>query len=379
MKLTSLKAGSKVYDYTLTKKLGQGSSGFVWVAKDGADEEFVLKLVPLEGWRKDEYERELTALEKLKHPNILKLYNHYEDGKEGILVIEKLDRDLLEFLDDYQITENEARLIFNQILYAINHFHKNNCAHMDIKPENILIRGTNRIKIADLGSTYIWENEEGRHKTGKAGTSFYCAPEVKDSSSPYLADKADIWSLGITLHVILTGFWPYLGQTEKEVLSNAKIGKVDLAYQLLSESVCDLLQKMSKIEPSERVPIDELLTHTWFSEGEIGDLIFTPREGAATPKLQLTLPEGVGGEEGENANSLSDLNQEGFKTPRKCQMFSPRAELDGINIDDELGIRPSPRVAPLEVDAKGSKPTKLRKFLLNFRRLNKKKEEKEKK
>ena len=374
--ITVLKAGGRAYDDTLVKKLGQGSSGFVWVAKaDNSGEEAVLKFVPLVGWRKEEFERELRAFKTLQHPNILRLHKNYIQGTEGVLVIERLDRDLLDFLDGFQISEAEGKLIFKQILRGIDHLHSNNCAHMDIKPENILIRGSDQIKIADLGSTFFWHEKEGPLKTGKAGTSFYCAPEVKDSTTPYLADKADIWSLGITLHVILTGFWPYLGQSEKEVLANAKCGRVDLASQLLSSGVIEFLNLMLQLEPTERPSVKELLSHPWFADAE-ENLIFTPR-GQNNP-IEIHIPnEPSETEESaeEDYSTLSDLTEEGFKTPRKCQMFSPRAAVEQIKglpdiarMDDNLLIRPSPRVTPIQVN-KDTKQTKIRKFLLNFRKV----------
>jgi len=250
-------------------------------------------------------------------------------------------------------------MMFAQILEGIHFLHMNCMAHMDIKPENILIRGSDTLKVADLGSAFHWEKDKGSWRNGKAGTSFYCAPEVK-SGNTYLADKADIWSLGITLHVMLTGFWPYLGQTEKEVLSNAKKGKVDLADQYLSDDLQDLLSSVLKLEPTERPTIPEMLRHPWFRISEISSIAFTPRSidpvyEAAPPQLEIEI-DSLATEE----QVLTELDLEGLKTPRHQQMLSPR--LAGLE-KFETGIRPSPR-APPELQ----KQTKLGKLLHSVRK-----------
>merc|ERR1719238_1747091 len=289
--MDAYETGAQIANYVLSKKLGQGSSGYVWLATEiDGKAPAVIKIIPLSGWRKLEFEREVETFEKLEHPNIIQLYDWMTKGKHGILVIELLDRDLLDFLDDFTINEAEARLMFRQILAGIHHLHENRISHMDIKPENILIRGSDILKIVDLGSTHSWEEGESSMKSGKAGTSFYCAPEVK-SGKPYLADKADIWSLGITLHVMMTGFWPYLGQTEKEVLSNAKKGKVDLADQYLSPCLMEFMMLMLDVDPLNRPDIPTLLEHKWFKTSAESNIVFTPRgdsDSASSARFSAT-------------------------------------------------------------------------------------------
>merc|ERR1712137_1050013 len=350
--------------YELEKKIGQGSSGYVWLGRDVEKEDIgvVIKIIPLSGWRKLEFEREVDALETLKHPNIVTMYDWSTKGKHGILVIELLDRDLLDFLDDFTINESEARLMFRQILSGIHHLHKNQVSHMDIKPENILIRGSDVLKIADLGSTHKW-TDGSSVKTGKAGTSFYCAPEVK-SGKPYASDKADIWSLGITLHVMMTGFWPYLGQTEKEVLANAKKGKVDLADQYLSPVLQEFMMLMLDVCPQNRPDIPSLLKHKWFGEAQeepVAPKPDTSGTGKRVDGLDLSL-------EMDKVKKpfahLEDLGLEGLKSPRACNMVTPR-----VNqlLGEEGMIRPSPRGNP---NAKQS--TKLTKFLNGFKKFGRK-------
>lgn len=354
---------SEVGKYVLKKKLGHGSSGYVWLATDTTDPEqtVVVKIIPLTGWRKHEFEREIAACENIKHQNVVRLYESFILNKHGILVMEKLDRDLLDFLDDYTITEAEARTMFIQILEGVHFLHINCTAHMDIKPENILIRGSDTLKVADLGSAFKWEKEKGSWKNGKAGTSFYCAPEVK-SGNTYLADKADIWSLGITLHVMLTGFWPYLGQTEKEVLSNARRGKVDLAEQYLSEPLRELLINILQIEPTDRPTIPEILRHRWFAGDSLPQIAYTPRSAPAEFQNCVPATGSLTDPEDDDAKAkgpvLEELTLEGLKSPRFQQMLSPR---DGADL--EGGIRPSPR-GPIG----GAKQTKLGKLLHSVRK-----------
>merc|ERR1712137_685587 len=368
-------AGMEVDGHTLVKKLGQGSSGYVWLGRDDAGgQEVVIKVIPLEGWRKEEFEREANAMSRLHHPNVLKMYKQFQQDATGILVLEKLDSDLLDFLDEYTVDESEARMMFRQILAGVHHLHKNCFAHMDIKPENILIKGSDRLVVADLGSTFQWAEGKSAWKSGRAGTSFYCAPEVK-SGRPYLADKSDVWSLGITLHVIMTGFWPYLGQTEKEVLQNAKKGKINLAEQYLTPTLQALLHLMLKLEPSERPSIEDLLKHDWFCSDKESHMLFTPRSSSITsPRMSATSfstnkSDPVEGDLSLNGSSalLPEINLEGLKTPRQLQMFSPR--MGNIpaesSLDDGL-IRPSPR--RVNPGGAAQKQTTLSKILHNIRK-----------
>lgn len=352
------KAGDQIGEYTLLKMLGQGSSGEVW-SGENYSQQAVIKLTPLSGWKKLEFEREVDFLENITHANIVKMFDWKVKKKTGILIIEKMDQDLLEFLDDYNINEAEARMMFRQIIEGVGHLHKNKIAHMDIKPENILIRGSSELKLADFGSIYQW-NEESPSTSGKAGTSFYCAPEVKCNKS-YSAEKADIWSLGITLHVMMTGFWPYLGQTEKEVLSNAKKGKVDIAEEHLSDSLVDFLNTMLHVNPNERPCISTLLTHKWFTQESESVIAFTPRGLDSTTEIDSKdMKIDVSG------LSLPEISMGGLKSPRQCQMVtSPR--MNEENGYHDGFIRPSPRGNPSI-----TKQTKLGKILNNFRKFGKK-------
>merc|ERR1712232_165703 len=292
------------------------------------------------------------------------MFKQFQQDASGVLVLEKLDSDLLDFLDEYTVDESEARMMFRQILEGVQHLHKNCFAHMDIKPENILIKGSDRLVVADLGSTFQWSEGKSSWKSGRAGTSFYCAPEVK-SGRPYLADKSDIWSLGITLHVIMTGFWPYLGQTEKEVLNNAKKGQVDIAEETLSDDLVDLMKIMLRIVPEDRPDIPSLLQHTWFKPELESSLVFTPRGERDTSRYIVSnsteysesSTEPSITEEDVTSIVLPELSLDGLKSPRQC-MMTPRV---GINDLDYGLIRPSPRAPPGQ-----GKQSKLGKIFSNF-------------
>ena len=343
--------------YKLEKLIGEGSSGQVWIASS-SNGQVVIKVIPLAGWRKNEYEREVMFFDTFKHKNIVTMYDQFTLKKYGFIVMERLDQDLLEFIGDFCLTEAEARLIFRQILLALHLLHENKCAHLDIKPENILISGSDTVKLADFGSIHQWSDSSLR--TGKCGTSFYCSPEIKNGRV-YYADKADIWSLGITLHVMLTGFWPFVGKNEKEVLSNAKKGKVDISKDNLSNDLTNLLTQMLNLDPEKRPSAKTLLDHPWLIEHDESSIIFTPRSYKATDDDDES-----GIFSSTSVNSLSDSEDigsfsivlpesiiDGFKSPRQCQISA-----------EESIVRASPRPNINNKQSKGG----WRKFISNFKK-----------
>eukprot|EP01095_Lingulamoeba_sp_RSL-Kostka_P014314 TRINITY_DN619_c0_g1_i1.p1 TRINITY_DN619_c0_g1~~TRINITY_DN619_c0_g1_i1.p1 ORF type:complete len:226 (-),score=69.88 TRINITY_DN619_c0_g1_i1:223-900(-) len=97
------------------------------------------------------------------------------------------------------------------------------------------------------------------------GTPYYCAPEVHrcESFNPYLAD---IWSLGILLFVLLTGSWPFDGEDYDEIKQNAVEGKISFADVYLSENALDLIKKMVHQDPNQRIYLDTIFQHPFFTE-----------------------------------------------------------------------------------------------------------------
>lgn len=107
--------------------------------------------------------------------------------------------------ENYTFCEKQAKKYMQQILSAAKHCHVHGIVHRDLKPENILVTPANNIRIIDFGLSRAGSSESEHGQI--AGTPFYIAPEIIDQK-PY-GTKADMWSIGIVLYVLLSGYMPF--------------------------------------------------------------------------------------------------------------------------------------------------------------------------
>ena len=133
-----------------------------------------------------EFVKETDMLKKLSHPNIITIYEMYEDEKWFYLVTELCQGiDLYEEFSKrkFPFSEREAAAIMYEVMLAINHCHSEMICHRDLKPENIVIDSNKKIKLIDFGTAE--SNETGQGMMGVIGTAYYIAPEVLKAKSQY--------------------------------------------------------------------------------------------------------------------------------------------------------------------------------------------------
>jgi len=223
-----------------------------------------------------EYEVEKLILSRVSHPNILQVFHSFQTPDTGVLLIERMDTDAMEAIQE-PLSQDTLFSIFYQVGLAIQHLHEQGIAHLDIKPENILVRSSSgplTVKVADFGAARQFVSGCPL-SARRCGTFFYCAPEV-NADECYLGDKADVWSLGILLHVLLTGTWPYHGKTQEEIQSAVR--EMDIRYhpRLLTDEVMDLLDRMLHPNPECRPPVKEILSHSLFKSCTIPIPVVVP-------------------------------------------------------------------------------------------------------
>ena len=190
--------------------------------------------------------------------------DHFVIGKYAYIVMELVQCDLLDYLPKCFNDEKKIKIIFKQIVLAIEHCHKQEIAHLDIKLDNILLDSNENVKLCDFGCSHFFSEKLER----KCGTIFYGAPETHQSLN-YDKSLADIWSLGILLYVLFTNSYPYEGETEKEVIPNVLNGNLclnDLQDENFSNNAKDLIKKLLEINPTYRINISGILQHPWLSE-----------------------------------------------------------------------------------------------------------------
>ncbi len=159
---------------------------------------------------------------QIDHPNIIKLYEVYEDSRYVYLIMEEctggelFDRIYERIVSKNLYTEKEAAAIFKQYMSAICHCHSQKICHRDLKPENLLFLNSSPdspLKVIDFGLSKIYTDTNHRMST-KVGTAYYVSPEVLEGNYD---EKCDIWSSGVILYILLTGEPPFNGPNDNEI------------------------------------------------------------------------------------------------------------------------------------------------------------------
>ncbi|PWA28340.1 hypothetical protein CCH79_00018895, partial [Gambusia affinis] len=167
-------------------------------------------------------EREVEILQILHHPNIVALKDVFESRSEVVLILELVSGgELFDFIAEKEnLLECEAIEFLKQILEGLKFMHKNNIAHFDLKPENIMLSDKGsphpNIKLIDFGlAHHFCQGEEYR---STSGTPQYIAPEMIGDEP--LSTAADMWSIGVITYILLSGLSPFQGETDEETLKN---------------------------------------------------------------------------------------------------------------------------------------------------------------
>jgi len=166
------------------------------------------------------------------------------------------------------ISEDEGRKYFRQIVMALRHVHQQGIAHRDMKPENILIDKQGNVKIIDFGlaAYHCTAGPESSPitMTEKCGTKALIAPEVLRGNG-YNGAIADIWSLGVILFSMFTRAYPFRGATDSVVVTKIKAGMYSMSNSIPVDAQ-DLIRKLLVVDPAQRITLDAVLAHPWLHE-----------------------------------------------------------------------------------------------------------------
>ena len=256
---------------------------------------------------------EIAILKKLDHPNIMKIFECFDDEKNIYIISDFCDQgDLLGKLEKLgKMNEIVVKFLMEQIFNAVAYLPSKNFLHGDIKLENILlytITSKNRgkrftiinsdinemielrrefrsnsetkrtknyvndmlnyeIKLIDFGcSKYFVNKNKHTRLSGIIGTSIYCSPEVVDDLYDELSDE---WSCGVLMYILLSGEPPFQGESEEEIFQKIKKCKYDFnpkEFDEVSDNCKDLIKKLLEPNKKKRIKACDALKHPFFTE-----------------------------------------------------------------------------------------------------------------
>ena len=268
--LKGLEPEPKIKDFEILKELGNGSFGRVFLARHNKTRVlYAIKAIDKKNKtnieEKPYFRRELEVMYKIHHPNVVKLFGHFEDNNYCYFIMEYINKgnvyNLLTLDKKRQLSTKFVASIMKDVISATYFLHYMNppIIHRDIKPENVLLNEGIVAKLTDFGwSNYIQEDKE--RKT-VCGTPIYLAPEIiKEQGHD---ERVDIWCIGVLLFELITGTVPFKGNDIETLKSN--ILHLRIAWpKEMNPDAKDLISKILKLDPSQRISLEDMLEHPFF-------------------------------------------------------------------------------------------------------------------
>ena len=268
--LKCLEPEPKITDFDIIKELGNGSFGRVFLARHKKTKvKYAIKAIDKQNKtnieEKPYFRRELEVMYKIHHPNVVKLFGHFEDNKYCYFIMEYISKgnvyNLLTIDKTKQLSTKVVATIMKDVISAAYFLHNMDppIIHRDIKPENVLLHEGFIAKLTDFGwSNYIQEDKE--RKT-VCGTPIYLAPEIiKETGHD---ERVDIWCIGVLLFELTTGKVPFQGNDIETLKTNILHLKINWPNEM-DPNAKDLISKILKLDPDERLTLEDIIQHEFF-------------------------------------------------------------------------------------------------------------------
>ena len=264
-----LKVIKQIGDYSLGIELGSGAFGKVVLGKHILTNELVaIKILDktILSHTPDDYQsvkQEINILKSVKHKHIVQLYDVLQTSRHIFIIMEYCEgKDLLDYiLTKSKLSEEESLKYFQQLINALFYLHSQNIAHRDIKIDNMLLDRNRDLKLVDFGLSTKYPDDNLLDQP--CGTVVYAAPEVLQGRE-YHGMLADVWSSGIVLYGMLSGYLPFGEQDDDINRDNIINGRIKIP-SFFSDCVKDLLMHMLDLDPMTRYTLQEVRSHPWFN------------------------------------------------------------------------------------------------------------------
>jgi serine/threonine-protein kinase len=299
--------------YELIRVIGKGAMGLVYEGRDpNLDRRVAIKTISVENLSEQEtaeyevrFRTEARSAARLQHPNIVSIYDSDRDVDMAYLVLELVDGlDLKQHLDKGQrYTLEQTAALMNDLLSALDYAHRQGIVHRDIKPANLLIEASGRVKLTDFGVARIQDaGDATRTKGTLVGTLKYMAPEQLQGQR---ADaRSDLFSAAVVLYQLLTGYRPFDGGTDYEVMQKIMAAPLEPASTFnlhLSPSIDAVLAKALDKAPAKRYATAQEFNQAFQAAVQAAsDLTITPaarnrkpQQDGATWAATVSQPSGI--------------------------------------------------------------------------------------
>ena len=260
----------RIGPYIIEKKIGAGGMGNVYLGRhETTGQEAAVKELPASLAREEgfvlRFNREIEAIQKLKHPHIVTFFDSGADGDTYYYAMEYVDGETLNqrLRRDKRIPWREAVDIAIQICGALKAAHDAGVIHRDLKPSNLMITPAGQVKLTDFGVAQVFATTKLTVTGGVIGTAEYMSPE--QAQGQRATKRSDLYSLGAVLYVMLTGRPPFTGSTAVEIIQKHRYGRFDRPKLYVPELpfwLDDLVAQLLEKDPEKRPPDAYVLSRT---------------------------------------------------------------------------------------------------------------------
>ncbi|KAL8192301.1 hypothetical protein R6Q57_027968 [Mikania cordata] len=266
---------TRVGRYELGRTLGEGTFAKVKFARNvETGENVAIKILDKEKVLKHkmitQIKREISTMKLIRHPNVIRMFEVMASKTKIYIVLEFVTGGELfdKVASRGRLKEDEARKYFQQLINAVDYCHSRGVFHRDLKPENLLLDANGCLKVSDFGLSALPQQvrEDGLLYT-TCGTPNYVAPEVINNKG-YDGAKADLWSCGVILFVLMAGYLPF--EDANLTTLYKKIFKADFTCPpWFSSSAKKLIKRILDPNPVTRITAAEVIENDWFKKGYV--------------------------------------------------------------------------------------------------------------